>query len=71
MYHLSDDFAGGMAVHIAARVLAAAGPGEILVSRTVRDLVVGSDVVLQDRGTHPLKGVEGSWQLFAVSRPRP
>jgi class 3 adenylate cyclase len=50
---------------------AAAEPGEILVSRTVRDLVVGSDVVLQDRGTHRLKGVEGSRQLFAVSRPRP
>jgi class 3 adenylate cyclase len=68
---LRDGDVGGMAVHIAARVLAAAEPGEILVSRTVRDLVVGSDVVLQDRGTHRLKGVEGSWQLFAVSRPRP
>jgi class 3 adenylate cyclase len=49
---LRDGDVGGMAVHIAARVLAAAEPGEILVSRTVRDLVVGSDVVLQDRGTH-------------------
>jgi class 3 adenylate cyclase len=68
---LRGDDIGGIAVHIAARVLAAAGPGEILVSRTVRDLVVGSDVVLEDRGTHPLKGVEGRWQLFAVSRPRP
>jgi class 3 adenylate cyclase len=68
---LRDGDVGGLAVHIAARVLAAAGPGDILVSRTVRDLVVGSDVVLEDRGTHPLKGVEGSWQLFAVSRPRP
>jgi class 3 adenylate cyclase len=45
---------------------AAAGPGEILTSRTVRDLVVGSDITLEDRGTHPLKGVQGSWQLFAV-----
>jgi hypothetical protein len=35
-------------------------------SRTVRDLVVGSDIMLEDRGTHPLKGVQGSWQLFAV-----
>jgi hypothetical protein len=40
--------------------------GEILTSRTVRDLVVGSDVALQDRGSQPLKGIEGSWQLFAV-----
>jgi class 3 adenylate cyclase len=55
-----------MAVHIAARVMAAAEPGEILASRTVRDLVVGSDVALKDRGSQPLKGVEGSWQLFAV-----
>ena len=51
---------------IAARVLAAAGPGEILVSRTVRDLVTGSDVVLEPRGGHHLKGVEGTWQLFTV-----
>jgi class 3 adenylate cyclase len=57
---------GGIGVHIAARVMAAAGPGEILVSRTVRDLVVGSDLMLEDRGIHPLKGVQGSWQLFAV-----
>jgi class 3 adenylate cyclase len=57
---------GGIAVHIAARVLAAARPGEVLVSRTVRDLVVGSDTVLEDRGTHQLKGVEGAWQLYAV-----
>jgi class 3 adenylate cyclase len=65
---LRDGDVGGMAVHIAARVMAAAEPGEILVSRTVRDLVVGSDVALQDRGSQPLKGVEGSWQLFAVMR---
>ena len=63
---LRDGDVGGMAVHIAARVMAAAEPGEILTSRTVRDLVVGSDVALQDRGSQPLKGVEGSWQLFAV-----
>jgi class 3 adenylate cyclase len=63
-----DDDIGGIAVHIAARVLAAAGPGEILASRTVRDLVVGSDITLDDRGTRPLKGVEGTWQLFAVER---
>jgi class 3 adenylate cyclase len=66
---LRDSDVGGMAVHIAARVMAAAQPGEILVSRTVRDLVVGSDVVLEDRGTRPLKGVEGDWQLFAAHQP--
>jgi class 3 adenylate cyclase len=58
-------------VHIAARVMAAAGPGDILASRTVRDLVVGSDLVLEDRGTHPLKGVEGSWQLYAMADAAP
>jgi class 3 adenylate cyclase len=63
---LRDDDVGGIAVHIAARVMATAGPGEIVVSRTVRDLVAGSDVVLQDRGSQRLKGVEGGWQLFGV-----
>jgi class 3 adenylate cyclase len=66
---LRDGDVGGIAVHIAARVMAAAGPGEILTSRTVRDLIVGSDIVLDDRGTHPLRGVEGTWQLFAVVGP--
>jgi class 3 adenylate cyclase len=66
---LRDGDVGGIAVHIAARVMAAAGPGEILTSRTVRDLTVGSDIVLDDRGTHPLRGVEGAWQLFAVVGP--
>jgi class 3 adenylate cyclase len=64
-----DSDLGGIAVHIAARVMAVAGPGEILTSRTVRDLVVGSDLALDDRGVHPLKGVEGGWQLFTVTRP--
>ncbi len=63
---LRDGDVGGIAVHIAARVLAAASPGEVLVSRTVRDLVTGSETVLEDRGAHHLKGVEGTWQLFAV-----
>ena len=63
---LRDGDVGGIAVHIAARVMGAAGPGEILTSRTVRDLVVGSSIVLEDRGMQPLKGVEGAWQLFAV-----
>jgi class 3 adenylate cyclase len=66
---LRDGDVGGIAVHIAARVMAAAGPGEILATRTVRDLVVGSDIALQERGEQHLKGVEGSWQLFAVAGP--
>jgi class 3 adenylate cyclase len=66
---LRDGDVGGIAVHIAARVMAAAGPGEILTSRTVRDLIVGSDIVLDDRGTQPLRGVQGSWHLFAVVGP--
>jgi class 3 adenylate cyclase len=63
---LRDGDVGGIAVHIAARVMAAAGPGEIFASRTVGDLTVGSDIVLDDRGTHRLRGVEGTWRLFAV-----
>jgi class 3 adenylate cyclase len=66
---LRDGDVGGIAVHIAARVMAAAGPGEILTSKTVRDLIVGSDIVLADRGTLPLRGVEGTWQLFEVVGP--
>jgi class 3 adenylate cyclase len=60
-----DDLAG-LAVHIAARVGALAAPGEVLVSRTVKDLVAGSGIEFHDRGDHQLKGVPGSWQLFAV-----
>ena len=56
-----------LAVHIAARVGASAGPGEILVSGTVKDLVVGSGIEFIDRGDHELKGVPGSWKLFAVA----
>jgi class 3 adenylate cyclase len=62
-----DDDVGGIAVHIAARIMAAAGPGEILVSRTVRDLVTGSGITLEDRGTHTLRGLSDPWQLFAAS----
>jgi len=61
-----DDLAG-MAVHIGARVGAAADAGEILVSGTVRDLVVGSGIAFADRGTHELKGVPGEWRLYAVA----
>jgi class 3 adenylate cyclase len=64
---LRDGDVGGIAVHIAARVMAAAGPGQILTSRTVRDLVAGSDIAMDDLGTRPLKGVEGAWQLFAAA----
>jgi class 3 adenylate cyclase len=59
---------GGIAVHVSARVMGAAGAGEVLVSRTVRDLVAGSDVQFEDRGSHALKGISGEWQLFAVPR---
>jgi class 3 adenylate cyclase len=62
---LGDDI-GGIAVHIAARVLAAAGAGEIVCSRTVKDLVAGAGFAFADRGTHRLKGVPDAWQLYAV-----
>ncbi len=61
---------GGLAVHIASRVGALANPSEVLVSSTVRDLVVGSDIEFEDRGTHTLKGVPGRWGLLAVSQGR-
>ena len=58
---------GGIAVHIGARVSALAGAGEILVSGTLRDLVVGSGLAFEDRGAHELKGVPGEWRLYAVA----
>jgi class 3 adenylate cyclase len=57
----------GVAVHTGARIAAAARPQEVLVSRTVRDLVAGSGILFDDRGSHALKGVPGDWQLFAVA----
>ncbi|MEZ5156417.1 MAG: adenylate/guanylate cyclase domain-containing protein [Solirubrobacterales bacterium] len=63
---LPDGDVGGLAVHIGARVSGLAGPGEVLVSGTVRDLVVGSGQELADRGEHELKGVPGPWRIFAV-----
>jgi class 3 adenylate cyclase len=57
----------GIAVHIGARVAALARPDEVLVSRTVADLVAGSGIAFEERGTHELKGVPGSWELYAVS----
>ncbi|MFL5909488.1 MAG: adenylate/guanylate cyclase domain-containing protein [Gaiellaceae bacterium] len=62
---MGDDI-GGIAVHIAARVSALAGPGEVLVSRTVKDLVAGSGIEFSDRGEHTLKGVPDTWRLHAV-----
>jgi class 3 adenylate cyclase len=63
---LADDDIGGLAVHIGARISSLAGPSEVLVSGTVRDLIVGSDQILADRGEHQLKGIPGSWRVFAV-----
>ena len=65
---LLDDDIGGIAVHIASRILGHAGAGEILVSRTVRDLVVGSGTGFDDRGSFELRGVPGMWELLAVDR---
>lgn len=62
---LGDDI-GGIAVHIGARVVGAARPGDVLVSRTVVDLVAGSGIDFEDRGEHELKGVPGAWKLFAL-----
>ena len=60
-----DDIAG-IAVHIGKRVSSHAAPGEVLVSRTVADLVAGSDIELRDQGEHELKGVAGTWRLYSV-----
>lgn len=62
-----DDIAG-MAVHIGARVGATAGPGEVLVSNTVKDLVTGSGLEFSERGSKQLKGVPGEWRLYALAR---
>lgn len=63
---LADDDVGGLAVHIGARIGGLAGAGEVLVSSTVRDLIVGSDRILIDQGEHQLKGIPGTWRIFAV-----
>jgi len=63
---LRGDDIGGIAVHIGARVSALAGPNEVLVSSTLRDLVIGSGLEFDERGAHQLKGVPGEWRLFAV-----
>ena len=61
-----DDI-GGIAVHIAARIASLAGDGEILASRTVKDLTAGSGLTFEDRGTHTLKGIPDDWHLYAVT----
>lgn len=61
-----DGRVSGIAVHVGARIAAAAGPSELLVSSTVKDLVAGSGIAFDDRGTHVLRGVPGDWRLFAV-----
>jgi len=63
---MGDDI-GGIAVHIAARVSARAGPDEVIVSRTVKDLVAGSGIEFADFGTHELKGVDDTWQLYLAT----
>jgi class 3 adenylate cyclase len=64
---LSDGDVQGLAVHIGARISTLAGPGEVLVSSTVKDIVVGSGIEFLDRGEHELKGVPGSWHVYAVA----
>jgi class 3 adenylate cyclase/pimeloyl-ACP methyl ester carboxylesterase len=65
---LRGDDIGGVSAHLGARVAALAGPREVLVSRTVRDLVAGSGLSFTDRGEHELKGVPDRWQIYAASR---
>jgi class 3 adenylate cyclase len=66
---LRGDDIGGIAVHIGARVSALAGANDVLVSSTLRDLVIGSGLEFEDRGAHQLRGVPGEWRLFAVASP--
>jgi class 3 adenylate cyclase len=63
---LVDGKAGGIAVHIGARIASLAEPGEVLVSSTVKDLVAGSGIAFKDRGEHQLKGISEAWRLFTV-----
>jgi class 3 adenylate cyclase len=62
-----DDDVAGLAVHIAARISSLAGPSEVLVSRTVKDLVAGAGIDMVSRGTHVLKGVPDEWEIFEVT----
>ena len=65
---VADGQVAGIAVHTGARVAAHAGPGEVVVSSTVKDLVAGSGITFADRGAHELKGIPGDWRLFAVEQ---
>ena len=65
MERIGDDIAG-ITVHIASRIAALAGSGEVLVSSTVRDLVAGSGLRFEDRGGHELRGIPGEWQILAA-----
>jgi class 3 adenylate cyclase len=65
---MMGDDVGGIAVHIGARVASLAGPREVLVSNTVKDLVAGSGLRFADRGFQSLKGVPGEWHIYAVER---
>ena len=67
--HLERDQISGIALHVGARIAALAGPGEVLVSSTVKDLVAGASIVFADRGAHALKGIPNEWQVFAASLP--
>jgi class 3 adenylate cyclase len=64
---LRGDDIGGISAHVGARVAALARPGEVIVSRTARDLVAGSGLTFTDRGEHELKGVPDRWQVYAAS----
>ena len=65
-FEMVDGAVRGIAVHLGARVAGKAGPGEVLVSSTVKDLVAGSGLQFRDRGRVELKGVPGEWQLYVV-----
>ncbi|HET7119908.1 MAG TPA: adenylate/guanylate cyclase domain-containing protein [Solirubrobacterales bacterium] len=65
---LMGDDVGGICVHVAARICSLAGPGEVLASRTVRDLTAGSGIGFEPRGSHRLKGVDQEWELYAAGR---
>jgi class 3 adenylate cyclase len=64
---MRGDDIGGIAVHAAARVMGQCGPGEVLVSRVVTDLVAGAGLKFSERGSHELKGLPGRWDLFAAN----
>ena len=64
---LADDAVRGIAVHTGARVASLAGPREVFVSGTVKDLIAGSDIELDYRGEHELKGIPGEWRVYAVA----